>query len=367
MIDFIPLELYYKVYVNISLFFVLFTLIHAFTLSMEDSKNVLYINFTGYFFLIFSIIYIGLRPVSGRYFGDMSTYYRYYTSYLNGESVNVNKDVLFHYFMKLCSYIMSPSIFFTVCFSLYILPMYRVSKVFFEEYWFYSFLMFVVSFSFWTYGTNGIRNGIAASIFLLALSYQNNKIIMIAIFVLATQIHQTLLLPVLAYFLTLVYNKPKVFLIVWLCAIPLSIIMGGFWEIFFASLGFGDERLGGYLLSSQENTGPPIKARFRYDFLIYSSVAVFTGCYCIFKKGFNDLIYSSIFSTYLLCNAFWILVIRASFSNRFAYLSWFFMALVIIYPFLKKNLVEKQHILIGKILTAYFMFTYLMYYIYYAK
>ncbi|MGL5894200.1 MAG: EpsG family protein, partial [Bacteroidales bacterium] len=34
-------------------------------------------------------------------------------------------------------------------------------------------------------------------------------------------------------------------------------------------------------------------------------------------------------------NGFWILVIRASFSNRFAQISWFIMPLVLIYPFYK--------------------------------
>ena len=38
---------------------------------------------------------------------------------------------------------------------------------------------------------------------------------------------------------------------------------------------------------------------------------------------------------YLTANAFWILVIRSSFSNRFAYLSWFLMAIIIFYPFFK--------------------------------
>jgi len=366
MITFVPLDLYYPLYVNISLFFILFTLIHAYTLDIENPKNQLYINFTGYFFLIFSILFIGLRPLSGLHFGDMTTYNKHYLYYINGGDVHSTKDVFFHYFMKYCSYFFSPSIFFTICFSLYILPMYRVSKVFFKEYWFYCFMMFIVSFSFWTYGTNGIRNGIAASFFLLGLSYQNKKIIMAFFFFIAIQIHQTLILPVLAYVITLIYNKPKYYLIAWLCATPLSIALGSFWEVLFASLGFGDERLNGYLLSGQENAAAFKSSGFRYDFLVYSSGAVFSGWYCIFKKNFEDKIYNSIYSTYVICNTFWILVIRANFSNRFAYLSWFLMGIVIIYPYLKKELFENQHIVIGKILTVYFTFTYLMFYIYYS-
>ena len=365
MITLVPLEFYYDIYINILLFFVVFTVIHAYLLPVENSKNIIYINIAGYILLLFSIIYVGLRPVSGRFFGDMSTYNRYYTSYLNGSAVNVDRDVLFHYFMKGCSYILNPSLFFMVCFSLYVLPMYRVSKVFFKEYWFYAFLMFIVSFSFWSYGTNGIRNGLATSFFLLAISYQHNKALMAFIFFISIQIHQTLLLPIFAYALTFFYVKPKVFLIGWLCSIPLSIALGGFWENLFASLGFGDERLNGYLLSGKENASSFSSTGFRFDFLIYSAGAVITGWYFIFKKAFNDKIYLQIYSTYLICNTFWILVIRANFSNRFAYLSWFLMGLVIIYPFLKKKFFDNQHhIIISKVLTIYFMFTYLMYYIY---
>ena len=35
---------------------------------------------------------------------------------------------------------------------------------------------------------------------------------------------------------------------------------------------------------------------------------------------------------YILANTFWILVIRANFSDRFAYLSWFIYSAVLIYP-----------------------------------
>ena len=184
--------------------------------------------------------------------------------------------------------------------------------------------------------------------------------------ILAVQFHQTLILPTIAFVTTFFYSKSKPYIIGWFIAIPLSIALGGFWESLFANLGFGDDRLQGYLLgevnkASFSNTG------FRYDFLIYSASAVYVGWYFIFKKKFEDKIYLQIYNTYLICNAFWILVIRANFSNRFAYLSWFMMGLVIIYPFLKQHFFKRQNIVIGKVLTVYFMFTYFMYFIYYAN
>lgn len=366
MFELVPVELYYPIYVNLSLGIVLFTLLHAYVLPIDDQKNVAFINWTGYLFLIFSLLFIGTRPVSGRFFGDMVTYNRYFTFYAAGGEVDLEKDVFFHLYMKLCSHILSVKMFFALCFFFYLFPLYRVSKVFFKQYWFYSFLMFAVSFSFWTYGTNGIRNGIACSIFLWGLSYYHNKIIMGIIFFISIQIHQTLLLPVMAFSIAFFYTKPKIFLMGWLAAIPLSIALGGFWENLFASMGFGDDRLGGYLTGGDEFKESFSSTGFRYDFLFYSAGAVFAGWYFIFKKDFQDKIYHVIYGTYLICNAFWILVIRASFSNRFAYLSWFMMGIVIIYPYLKRKFFKNHHIVVGKILTVYFMFTYLMYYVYYS-
>ena len=144
-------------------------------------------------------------------------------------------------------------------------------------------------------------------------------------------------LPIAAYLLTLVYTNTKTYLKIWLLSIPVSLVLGGFWEGLFKSFGFfEDERLNTYLtdtdaevMSQFSNTG------FRWDFLLYSLTGIYAGWYFIVKKGYEDKIYSQIFNTYVLANAFWILVIRASFSNRFAYLSWFLLGIVTIYPLLK--------------------------------
>ena len=366
MIDFIPLEHYYDYYMYLTSFFVLTILIHSFTLKLDDIKNIKFLRTIGYFLLITSIFYFGLRPISGRYFGDMATYAYHYNNYINGAPIVVDKDYLFHYYMKISSQIVSINVFFLITEFLYIYPMYLISKIHFKEYWFYAFFMFAVSFSFYSYGVNGIRNGVATSMFLWALCYPKNKKLLILFFVLATLFHKTLLLPIMAYVLTLFYNNPKTYLKGWLISIPLSVLAGGIWITLFTSLGFGDDRLAGYL-SGDASKESFSSTGFRWDFLFYSAFAVFSGWYFIFKKKFKDTFYEQIYSTYLICNAFWILVIRANFSNRFAYLSWFLMAIIIIYPFLKQRFFAHQEIVIARVVTAYFSFTFLMWLIYYAK
>ncbi|GAA3607164.1 EpsG family protein [Flavivirga amylovorans] len=364
MINFIPLEYYYSLYINLMLFLVLFTIFHALLLNLDDTKNVKYLSFTGNLIFLFLVVYIGLRPISGMYFVDMATYARHYYNYAYGAPILSSHDLGFHAFMKFCSGWMPIHLFFLVCAFLYIYPMYYISKRFFGKYWFYSFLMFVVSFSFWTYGVNGIRNGIATSIFLLAFSVKDKKILMALLMLLACSFHKTLMLPTLAYIATFFYNNPKTYLKIWLIAIPLSLFLGFVWISLFTKLGFGDDRLGGYLTGEKdakfENVG------FRWDFLIYSSSAVFAGWYFIFKKKFTDQNYYRLFNIYLICNAFWILVIRANFSNRFAYISWFMMSIIVVYPYLKSRFFEKQNLALSKVIFLYFAFTYLMSYVYYA-
>tara|TARA_R110000868_G_scaffold59789_4_gene183417 strand:- start:1626 stop:2651 length:1026 start_codon:yes stop_codon:yes gene_type:complete len=333
-------------------------LFHAYVLDLNDRKNISYITFIGYSLFILLTLYIGLRPVSGRYFIDMATYARIYEGYAHGGQITLDTDVVFQQFMRFCSGFLPTNLFFLLCAMIYIVPLFIISKRFFKEYWFYAFFMFVVSMSFWTYGVNGIRNGLATSLFLLALAFYNKKGLMIVFFIISCLFHQTIYLPIGAFILTLFFKNSKWYFIGWLLAIPLSIALGGFWENLFASLGFADERFSGYLVG--EKDAAFVNSGFRFDFLFYSSFPVLIGAYFIFKKKYNDLIYKQLFNIYLTTNAFWILIIRANFSNRFAYLSWFLMPLVIIYPFIKNNSIKKQHKTIGLVLFFYFLFTYFM-------
>ncbi|MEP3836583.1 MAG: EpsG family protein [Algibacter sp.] len=356
----VPLELYYTVYINVCLFLVLFTLLHTYVLDLDDKKNIQYITITGYILLVFSIIYIGQRPPS-HIFGDTINYYRTFLKYSNGASIGDVNDFGWHVFLKFMSGVSSIYTFFTICAFIYIFPLYRISKEFFKEYWFYAFFMFIVSFSFWSYGVNGVRNGAACSLFLWGVSYHKNKVVMACLFLLGTLFHKTVFLPIFAFIITYYYNNPKTFLISWLACIPFSFILGGTFITLFSSLGFGgDERLSGYLSGdAMDNAG------FRWDFIFHSAFAVFAAWYFIIKKGFKDKYYFQLVNTYLICNSFWILIITANFSNRFAYLSWFMMAIVIIYPLLKQKFFKNQHIMIGKVMLAYFSFTFLMYQLYY--
>ena len=104
-----------------------------------------------------------------------------------------------------------------------------------------------------------------------------------------------------------------------------------------------------------------VESRFRWDFLLYSFSAIAIAYYYIIKRRFKDSFYDTLFGIYAIGNAFWILVIRANFTNRFAYLSWFLLPAIIIYPLLKVKFFEGQYRIISIMIFLFYLFTYFMY------
>jgi MFS family permease len=357
----IPLDNYATFYYNILLLFLLIVLAQSFASPLTSESNIRGKRSFGIFILIFVLLYIGTRPISF-VFGDMAVYAEDFEKYRFGMRLRVERDVLFEMFMQTSSKLMSAEAFFFICAAIYILPLYFFSRKVFKDYWFYGFFILVISFSFFAYGTNGVRNGIATSIFLFALSRDKKLFLGLWVF-LAISIHTSMIVPTIAYIISLFFKNTKLYIAGWVLAIPLSLILGSFWENFFMGLGLVEEqRVIGYLSGSEEYLDKvvEVKTGFRWDFLVYSATGVFAGWYYIVKKGFDDALYRHIFSIYLIANALWILVIRANFSNRIAFLSWFLLGTVIIYPLLKSEVFQKQHRVIGGILLVYFTFTYIM-------
>ena len=354
----IPLPYYTTVFYNVILFITLIAF-----LNLQLKGYVIYNpkkkEYASLILLFVVTLYMGLRPVSGRYFGDMGVYYHNFQFYASGGEITRSRDLLWNIFMKLSSGIMNVQLFFILCAVLYIVPLYKAAKNWLGVDRYFLFLMLVASFSFWSYGTNGIRNGIATSLFVLGLSYYKHRYWQFGLIALSYFIHGSILIPMVAFLLTIFYKNPKYYLYGWLLAIPISLVFGGVMETFFISLGFGGQRA--EYLTMREFDNQFSSTGFRWDFLIYSASAVFAGYYFIFKKKFNDKVYIQLFNMYVIANAFWVLVIRASFSNRFAYLSWFLMAVVIFYPFFKQQFFKKQQRVLAYSVIVYFGFTYIMF------
>ncbi|WP_369414101.1 EpsG family protein [Desertivirga xinjiangensis] len=359
MFEWVPVIYYTNIY-YITLFIVvaiIFTKCYITPIHSVDNKR--FTNTIGLGFLVFVIVYMGLRPVNG-VFIDMTMYdYNFRRFQQDGlKYINSTDDLMFNYFTYVSSKIMTASFYFLICSILYIVPLYLISKKWFKNYWFYSFLALVASFSFWSYGVNGIRNGIATSMFLLAVSRERLGWKLFWLIV-AVNFHKTVLLPSVAFFVACICPQPKYFLFFWLLCIPMSLLLGNNIQVLFAGV-MNDTRAVDYLTNRNINGDQFSSTGFRWDFLIYSGCAVFAGWYYLYRLNYDDKFYRILYNTYLFSNAFWILVIKANFSNRFAYLSWFLMAIIIFYPIIKHLVLPFQHRVIGYLLFAYFAFTFFM-------
>lgn len=368
MFDLIPASVYVPIYYHFVLAVMLILSGILISSSSLQDPNVKAASQTfGFSVMVLVIWYMGARPVNFR-FGDMVIYNQGYEHLQRGGNMNITKDYLFNYFMIFCSKIMPANLFFLLIDIVYIIPCYLFPKKYFGNYWFYAFFLFIASFSFWSYGTNGLRNGMATAVFIWALIYYERRWIMYALFGVSVGLHSSLIIPLAAFFAAKVIKNPKMFFYIWLGAIPLSLIGGGFWTGLFGSIDLGgDTRAADYLnadaisdLAKSEGTTFS-STGFRWDFVLYSASAVFAGWYFIIKKKITDTFYIHIWGTFMIANAFWILVIRAAFSNRFAYLSWFLMAPVIIYPFVKYHFSATQNRSLAYVIVGYYLFTYLMF------
>ncbi|WP_130734303.1 EpsG family protein [Flavobacterium sp. J27] len=357
----VPVELYAYGYHYILLFLVILTALHLYARPIDDELNKKY-NFIVLpllFFLIF--LYMGTRPVSF-WFGDMGVYAANYDDFRRGELPKLDGDILFYGFMKFCSTIMEKEFFFLIIAFFYTYPIYLISKKWGKENALYLFLMLIGAFSFWAYGTNGLRNGLATSIFLFAISKKSLKYQLLWM-IFAILIHKSTILIVVFYLIAFKFNDTKKIIYLWFISILLSLAVGSVLENFLLSIGvMGDDKITAYLNNIDQYANEFSKTGFRLDFLIYSATGVLAGWYYKIKKGFNNQFYNIVYAFYVIANSFWVIVIRAAYSNRFAYLSWFILSVIIFYPLVHESMIknEKNKLLLANIMILYFAFTFLM-------
>ena len=270
------------------------------------------------------IIFLGMRPEHQLWmFGDSFIYQHTYNNIVTGYTeANTETEWIFRNLMFFCKSIgLDINGFFVVVDAFYFgLMLFCCWKLFPNNTWI-AFLFFISSFSCYSFAINGIRNGLATSMLLFAIALISDddykKYIAFGIMLLALGVHRSTILPSAACIASIyVLKEPKYAIGFWVASIFISLIMGNAVGDFFASLGF-DDRMTAYI-GAQHNA-------------------------------------------YILANAFWVMVIRAAFSNRFAYLSWFIYPLVIAYPLLRMNIWEDQDRKTAWILLAYSGFTFFMF------
>lgn len=313
------------------------------------------------------IQFMGLRPHTGD-FVDTNTYiYSYENFYNTLEPIDWSKEWLWSdiaYFCKLFG--LSSTAYLLVIDVIYISTAVASCWILMERNVWIPFLFMVSSFSFYFYGVNGIRNGAAVHILLLAIALIAEKKFWILgglLCAAAFGIHRTSILPIAAMICAIFFVKePKQAIYIWLASILMSLVTGNTVGNFFAGLGF-DDRMSGYFndQNSSEMMSEFSQTGFRFDFLLYSAMPVLMVWYVTVKRQFHDRTFNILAIVYILCNAFWVMVIRASFSNRFAYLSWFLYPIILAYPLIRFRIWKDQGKKAALIMFLHSGFTYFMY------
>lgn len=253
--------------------------------------------------------------------------------------------------------------YFTVIYVIYVFSALTCVKILMPNKTLLGMLFVLTSLSYYSYGINGIRNGSACHMVLLgfALMLKGRALFWpgAGLCLLAFGIHRSTMLPIAAFVAgRFLVRDARYAVYFWLLSIPVSLVAGNAVTSFFGSLGF-DERMSGYSDTRNDMSGFS-HSGFRWDFLFYSMwPVVMTWVNSVQRKCYDNW-YRVLSVTYCLANAFWVMVIRASFSNRFAYLSWFLYPIIIAYPLVNIDTWEDQDRKTGYVLLAYAGFTFLM-------
>ena len=366
----IPAKSYYTIY----LIFV--TIITLFVYSKYSQKNG---NIThplnkrkkdGTFVLaLLMVLFIGFRPES-YVFVDMFNYIIDYNAFYKNTIFIFNKEaenLLFdNYFAWIGSMDLGTTFFFVSIAVIYFVCSYIACRRLFPQDTLAAYLVFLAAFSTFSYGTNGIKAGAAASIFLVAMSYRENLKMCIPLILISWGCHHSMIMTVVAFALTLVYKNSKVYFAGWCFCLLIAMAHITFFQELFAGILSDSGDSGANYLNAVDNEWGG-KTGFRIDFVIYSAMPILVGYWAVYKKRMQlSKIYTCLLNLYMTLNGTWMLCMYANFTNRIAYLSWFLYPIVLIYPYLNENWGPRRYKAFSLVMLAHLCFTLFMRFIYYA-
>lgn len=368
--DFIPVLSYTPVFNWVIFLLVLFAIFQAGTGSILSPSTMRFNCFLGILFTIALIVYMGARPVSSA-FGDTINYAAEFQSLQLAETADWTEQLnamrgewLFAVVLHAWVQYGSVHDYFLTCAAVYVGCMAVACMRLFGVRWFIPFLTTCAMFTFWVYGVNGIRNGMAASVMILGFSFRNNLKWLIVCALLAVSLHKSMVLLIAAGAGAWFITDTRIYVAGWFACILAVVLAGPAIGEMIASSGlFDDPRLTLYINSAEELKATSdlfSSTGFRWDFLLYSALPIISGCYFVLKLGYHDAMYKWLLNIYIAANAFWVLCMYAAFSNRFAQLSWFLMGLVFIYPFFKQRFWADQEKKLAAFFPAIYVFTFYM-------
>lgn len=344
----------------------IFALFYAIYLCSKSDKNLLkgnHITIISLSIVILTTIYIGTRPIWC--YADTHLYTMMFNLVQSGiwsELKNSANEPFWTFIEYACIEYTDASGWLVVVAFFYVFGMAIAAYRWLPRHYLIAIVFLFTAFSFWGYGTNGIRNGMATSIAMLGLSYfcrsKKELVTGYLLLILASMTHKSCMLTIIATTGALFFRNTKINITFWLFCIVLGLIYQEPFKALFSS--FVDDGRMEIYLNAEVSSELFSKTGFRWDFLLYSALPIFIGWYGISKQKIEDKTYAFILHTYIFSNAFWVLINTAAYSNRFAYLSWFLYPIVLIYPFCKFKFFQNQSVILGILLVVMATFTYFM-------
>jgi hypothetical protein len=328
---------------NYQIIYFLAALIVLFLLLEQKFKNNSHKKLQNILLFVFSFAFILLFGSRGINVGiDTQNIVSYFTGDRIIFSFNELKDTGIYFISKITSYFTDNIyVFLTVLACLYIIPLYYVIRRFTSKNVFILFFLIISFFFFKSMGMNTMRQGIAASFFLLGLTYYlEKKYFKTAIFFFIAFLNHASILIVILITVFAKYFKRLTFPIaIYLIATLLSILNFDIYNILIKIPIVNvlvEDRLTGYVTDTNFIN---YRTGFRLDFFIFNTFFAIIGFFTYRNtKKFNldKGNYLVIYTSYLLSSSVFFLMFSAAYSDRFGFLSWLFIPFLTL-PYLQNT------------------------------
>jgi len=293
---------------------------------------------TSFIFSLFTVYYLGNRH-SGIGF-DTFRYENLFTIYKNSTEFYVRKDPFFDFFTYSFSKYFEFRTFLYACAFIYIFSAYYGLKLIFKSKFYLPFLIFLISPYFFNMGINVMRNGIASSIFLIALGnyYEGKKLRTIIFLFCSILFHISMIVPVICFLIAkFLIKKTNLIFLLWLGSIVLGILKINIFLHLEFLLDFLGDRTDGYIDAEGERV-------FWGNFIIFGSIPVIFAVYNIMVLKYKNDFYTLLVNSYILIHIPYLILINTEFASRLGYLAEFMMPILLMFPLLVDPVIKIRYV-----------------------
>ncbi len=222
MIDFIPLRIYTLVFCYAVLVLVAISMTECFSGAVFGRGARTFNSVLGTVVALLLTLYIGLRPVNPYYFGDTINYaitFENVAAHGPAFGATGGSEWFFNGAMRWFAAHSNVNMFFLFCAAIYVGALWWALVRIFGSDFFVPFVVAIGMFTFFSYGVNGVRNGMASSLLILALTFRRQWPVALALAAVAIGTHRSMLLTAGAGVMAMVARNPKIWLWFWLGSI----------------------------------------------------------------------------------------------------------------------------------------------------